>query len=223
MADVHVPDLGGDGAAESEPDRSRPGGLRVASSSHGPLKVLLEVVLISVGVFLGLMGEQWREHQSHRELAREALRRFRTEIVDNQQRVQDVVAYHLEKHDALTRYLRLSVADRKKADVSIQGVRPVLFAHTAWDLALATQSLSYVEPDLAFELSRVYALQAAYGNLSQGMLASMYVNPPTFDTDRFLGAVKVFYDDAVAIEPEYQNLCLQVLPRIDAALGQSGS
>ena len=33
------------------------------------LKLVLEVAMISVGVFLGLAGEQWREHTHQRELA----------------------------------------------------------------------------------------------------------------------------------------------------------
>jgi hypothetical protein len=44
------------------------------------LKILLEVVLITAGVFLGLAGESWRESREHRELAEQSLRRFREEF-----------------------------------------------------------------------------------------------------------------------------------------------
>ena len=56
----------------------------------------LEVVLISAGVFLGLMGEQWRERAEQRELASETLRRFRTEILANRSAVAANVNYHAE-------------------------------------------------------------------------------------------------------------------------------
>ena len=51
MPDIHVPKLDGHGGKHSIP------------------KTLLEVALISVGVFLGLAGEQWRERAHQRELA----------------------------------------------------------------------------------------------------------------------------------------------------------
>jgi hypothetical protein len=46
------------------------------ASGKSLFKIVLEVSLISLGVFLGLMGEQWRERSEHHELAMESLRRF---------------------------------------------------------------------------------------------------------------------------------------------------
>ena len=43
------------------------------------LTIALEVVLISSGVFLGLVGEQWRESSRRHQLAQESLQRFRQE------------------------------------------------------------------------------------------------------------------------------------------------
>jgi uncharacterized protein YjeT (DUF2065 family) len=77
MPDVHVPDIG---------------------ARHGRgrslLKIALEVLLIATGVFLGLAGEQWREHARHRDMAAEALRRFRAEVAVNRKAVADVKDYH---------------------------------------------------------------------------------------------------------------------------------
>src|SRR5262245_32508359 len=57
----------------------------------------LEVLLISAGVFLGLMGEQWRETQHRRELAEQALRRFKTELTANRTAVESVLAYSISE------------------------------------------------------------------------------------------------------------------------------
>jgi hypothetical protein len=51
------------------------------------LKILLEVALITTGVFLGLAGEQWREQVRHRETAEASLRLFRAEILANSKAV----------------------------------------------------------------------------------------------------------------------------------------
>ncbi len=44
--------------------------------------------------------------------------------------------------------------------VHFHGLEPVTFERSAWDLALATQSLSYFAPKLAYVISRVYTRQA---------------------------------------------------------------
>jgi hypothetical protein len=74
---VHRPDLDDDEDATPDADAASPRRStgQVAHRSKSLLKIVLEVLLISGGVFLGLMGEQWREHTQHRELAEASLRR----------------------------------------------------------------------------------------------------------------------------------------------------
>jgi hypothetical protein len=77
VPDIHVPKLDAHG-----------------SGGHSVLKIVLEVILIGTGVFLGLAGEQWRERSHQREMAEQALRRFRTEVVANRKAVESVREYH---------------------------------------------------------------------------------------------------------------------------------
>lgn len=53
------------------------------------------MLLISIGVFLALMGEQWRENAHTRQLAEGSLRRFRSEILTNRKAVAAVKDYHV--------------------------------------------------------------------------------------------------------------------------------
>src|SRR5438067_11565036 len=76
MPEVHLPDL--------EDDHEAP--VRQSPRFRIP-KLLLEVILISSGVFLGLAGEQWRESSHKRELAQSALRGFRRELDANRKAV----------------------------------------------------------------------------------------------------------------------------------------
>lgn len=52
------------------------------------------------------------------------------------------------------------------AKAQMQGLKPVTFEHTAWDLAIATQSLADIEQPLAFEIARVYGAQQVYTGLT---------------------------------------------------------
>src|SRR5512145_573182 len=83
------------------------------------LKLLLEVVLITTGVFLGLAGEQWRQGRQQRELAETSLRRFRAEIEANRKAVSAVQDYHDALLKSLRAYLAKDHKTRNTADVQI--------------------------------------------------------------------------------------------------------
>lgn len=205
MPDVHVPKLEGHASGKSI------------------WTLGLEVVLISVGVFLGLLGEQWREASHQRELADQALRRFRTEIVENRRSVAQVKDYHVRVMSRLKEQFDLPPAKRSFAGIQFEGFRPASFDHAAWDLAIATQSLEYVDSDLALALSNVYNLQTSVAGQTQGLLQAMYITPPVDDTNTatFMAAVFVYYGDMTIYEPRLLRLYDELLPQIDQALGET--
>jgi hypothetical protein len=188
--------------------------------SNWLLRVGVEVLLITLGVFLALMGEQWRENGQNRELAEDALRRLRAEIQMNQKAVADVREYHATMLSSLRAYLASD--DRAKAALSVhlEGIRPVFFENTAWELALATESLVHMDQDVAYSISHIYGLQRRYEGLSGGVTNAMYLVTPS-SREAFFPAVAVFYEDIVIFEPELLRLYGEVLPQIDRALGNS--
>jgi hypothetical protein len=206
MSDIHVPKLDA----------------RV--SGHSIFKLLLEVVLIGVGVFLGLAGEQWRENARHRQMAERTLRRFRAEIVENRNAVLGVTDYHVSLAGELKKYF---TADPDKRDVRevhfTKGFSPAHLSHTAWDLALANQSLAYIEPDLGFALSDLYNTQEQLTTMTTGLSQAMYINPPGENLTRFFDSVAVYYGDANLIEPQLVKTFDAILPRIDNALGDASA
>jgi hypothetical protein len=203
VSDVHVPEL------ESKRGKSA-------------LKITLEVVLISVGVFLGLLGEQWRESAHQRDLAKDSLRRFRAEIVENRKAVADVIDYHVTVRKELQSALEKGPERTSRGDIHFHGIRPANFDRSAWDLAIATQSLAYIDPDLALSLANVYNVQQTLTELTHGVTQAMYVTPPITDTSSmaFFGSVLVYYSDAVIFEPRLIEMYDAILPRIDSALGE---
>ena len=180
------------------------------------IKGVFEMVLVSIGVFLGLAADQWRLDRQHREEAIEALRRFKVEIENNRAAVANVVDYHARIHRDLITYFN---PDKKEpVRLNIQGIRPAAFERTAWDLAIATQWLAEIDPAIAFELTRVYGAQQTYTGLSSGIIQAMYLRPPEAGWVPFLQSLKVYYDDIVGLEPELLKMYGTVLPLIDSAL-----
>lgn len=197
------------------PTRERP--LRRARVA----RLALEVALISVGVFLALLGDQWRERAEHRELAQASLRRFRAEIVANRAALAAQAPYHDSTLKALQAFFD---SGRPKTaanfDVQFHGLGPVAFEQTAWDLAIATQALAYMDQDLAYALSRAYTLQRGYAG-QQGAItqSTIYGRSWTQDFEGYWRSVYGYYGDLAYLDPTLLAAYDEVLPRIDRALG----
>jgi len=187
------------------------------------LNLLFEVVLIAVGVFLALWANNWHEDREHRAQARAALRNFAAEMETNRQAMQRNRAYH----EAFARELREFLAskepaseDRLNKSVHFEGMRPVIFEHTAWDLALATQALSYLDPDLAFDISKVYTKQNAFQKLEDSFLAAAFT-PASLSGDNVKGmatAMELYLIDVNLQEPAILQLYDKVIPEVKGTL-----
>jgi hypothetical protein len=203
MPDIHVPKLDEHGSGKSI------------------FKLVLEVALIGVGVFLGLLGEQWRESSRHRELAEQALRRFRTEVAANRQSVAGVKDYHADRLKDINLFFRTPPAKRRVEELHLtRSAAPAFLDHTAWDLALATQSLTYLDNDLAYAISSAYSAQAVLQGLEVAFLQAIYNRAPLQDPVNYLSGLAAFFGDATAIEPRLMSLYDDALQRIDKALGE---
>jgi len=195
------------------------------SGEHGRtfVNLLFEVVLITVGVFLALWANNWHEDREHRAQARAALRNFVGEMEANRQATQGNRPYHETLARELDQFLHSkepASEDRFNKEVHFEGVRPVIYEHTAWDLALATQALSYLKPDLAFDISKVYTQQNAFQTLENSFLASAFT-PVSMSSDnrKGLATVMMFYlIDVNQQEPAILQLYGKVIPEVNSAL-----
>jgi hypothetical protein len=185
--------------------------------------LIFEVALIAVGVFLALWANNWHEDREHRAQARAALHNFASEMEANRQAVQRNRAYH----ETFARELREFLAskepaseDRLNKSVHFEGMRPVIFEHTAWDLALATQALSYLDPDLAFDISKVYTGQNAFQKLEDSFLAAAFA-PASLSGDNVKGmatAMELYLIDVNQQEPAILQLYDKVIPEVKGTL-----
>src|SRR5205823_7081281 len=181
--------------------------------------LIFEVTLIAVGVFLALWANNWHEDREHRAQARAALRNFAGEIEANRQATQRNRAYHETLARELIQFLRSNEPpseERFSKEVHFQGVRPIIYEHTAWELALATQALSYLKPELAFDISKVYTQQNAFQTLENSFLASAFT-PASMSSDnpKGMATAMVFYlIDVNQQEPALLRLYDRVIPEV---------
>ena len=183
-------------------------------------RLLLEVALIAVGVFLGLMGEQWRERAEHRELAQASLRRFRDEFRLNRKAVADVREHHVGGLRDIEAYLVADQAARRRLAFPFRGTHPAFLEYTAWDVALATQSLAYVEPTLARGIAHVYAIQRQLDNATRTATEVMYMKAGGGEQGlaSFLSSMATYFGDCNLIEPRRIAEYDEILPKLDGAV-----
>jgi hypothetical protein len=224
VPDIHLPRLleeedvpQGDVAEAMRAERA---GEAITQTGHRPmslLKIGLEVLLISAGVFLGLMGEQWRERVHQREIAEVSLRRFRTELQANRRSVAAVKDKHVAKLQALRAYFARDPARRPPLGSFDDATDPAFIESSAWDLALATQSLAYIDSDVALAISHVYAAQRQLEDATRAVTQAMYA---TTDGAAFLShGLATYWADCTLLEPRLLTIYDEVLPRLDRALG----
>ena len=203
--------------------------MSLRSGEHGRTfsDLLVEVVLITVGVFLALWANNWHEDREHRAQAQAALRNFVGEMELNRQATEHTRQYHETLARELHEFLvskEPPTDDRFNKSVHFQGMRPVTFEHTAWDLALATQALSYLKPDLAFDISKVYTQQAAFQKLEDSFLSSAFT-PAVLSSENLKGlapTMEIYLIEVNLQEPAIVSHYEQIIPEVKRALTGQG-
>jgi len=172
-------------------------------------------------VFLALLANQWSDARQHRERANATLRYFREEIVTKQKAIETKRQYHEVLNRDIQSFLQSDAPKTLESfftAVHFRGLEPIMFERSAWDLALANQSLSYLPPKLAYAISRVYTRQQAFQTLENSFLQSVLA-PSTFagkDATGLAKSMDAYLIDVNIQEPELLKLYAQLLPQIDA-------
>lgn len=189
-----------------------------------------QLFFIAAGVYLGNRADAWKEERSHREAARATLENFRTEIRQNRASIGRVRPYQAALRDTLQSVLAGSNKHPMTAFTrrfryngeSFHGIGGVQFSTTAWDLALATQALSYIEPGLAFRVADAYNQQRLFTSIQSAFLQSVFA-PSTFadaNEQATANALRAFLGDATYQEAEVARKYDRLLPGIDSALAK---
>jgi hypothetical protein len=194
---------------------TRPDGWRRGSWS----RILVEVALITAGVLLALLVDEWRERAEHRQLAEDTLRRIRTEFRTNRAAVAGVKDKHVAYLKRISDYFSADAAARASMPYPSLPTDPAFLEYTAWDLAIATQALGYLDPDVAQATAHVYAVQRQLDAATRDATHVMYLHAGNADPTPLTRSLAVYFGDCTIIEPRLLALYDEVLPRLDAAIG----
>jgi hypothetical protein len=177
------------------------------------------VALIALGVFLGLLGDQWRENAEHRELAKATLTRIRAEFAKNRDAVAAVRSTHDSSFLRIRAYLQTPPEEQARLPNPFESTSPAFLEYTAWDVAIATQALNHIPPDLAQSIAHIYAVQHQLDDVTRDMTQVMYARIGETDHRPFLGSAAVYFGDCALLEPRLIGLYDSILPQLDRAIG----
>lgn len=177
-------------------------------------RALAESALIVFGVLLALVLNEWREEVSRRERTALAMAAVRAELEQNRALVAEARAYHerLAASFAASAERGDALPDQRLATEGLLSPGRVL--RTAWESAQQGELLAEVPYPTVLALSRAYARQAEYEELTRAGMQIAYERLILEGFDAFLRQ----YPHLVMMQREFANREALLREEYDRAL-----
>jgi hypothetical protein len=201
-----------------------------ASETEGSLsrrawisRVLVESALVVGSILLALALDEWNEGQDYQDLATLSLVNFEREIQQNRLRLRDDIPFHVGLRDVLA---NLDAGGTAVSTATIrnilEGFQPAPLVSTAWETAVATGALGYMEYDVVAGLSRTYNLQERLAALSRsGMNDLLMGGFRSGEADLLVYTANRYVRELIEAEQELQVFYDLVLSLISETIGES--
>jgi hypothetical protein len=185
-------------------------------------RVLVESLLVVGSILLALALDEWSEDREFEDLATRSLVNFEREIQQNRLRVEDVILFHAGLRDVLAR-MNQDGAGASATDIRnmLEGFQPAILVSTAWETAVATGALGYMDYDVVAGLSLTYNLQERLVALNQSGLNDLLVGGFRSGEADFLAySANRYMRDLTEAEQRLQGVYDLVLGLIAETLGE---
>ncbi len=138
--------------------------------------MIVESLLVVGSILLALALDEWNEDREFEDLADRSLVNFEREIQQNRLRLEDVTLFHLGLRDVLA---NMDASGEPVPATTIrnimEGFQPAILVRTAWETAVATGALGYMDYDVVAGLSLTYNLQERLVTLNRSGLNDLLV------------------------------------------------
>lgn len=177
---------------KSTMDGSSPG-------NRSAVAVLIEMVLIVMAVLAALVVDEWKEDRANNRLAAEVLERIETELKSNVTELEGVHKAHQALYDNLKKGLEKAEKKGKFDNIELGiNLRLGVFQRTAWETAIVTQAVRYMDFEVVQKLSAIYDVHELYKNQLDTTLRSLYSINFHLE-DRLLSQLQVFLHNLAAV------------------------
>ena len=184
-------------------------------------RVLVESALVVGSILLALGLDEWNEGQDYQDLATLSLVNFEREIQQNRLRLADDIPFHVGLRDVLANM------DARGADVPtttirniLEGFQPALLVSTAWETAVATGALGYMDYEVVSGLSLTYNLQERLVTLNQSGMNDLLVGGFRSGDDLLVYTANRYMRELTEAEQGLQGVYDLVLGLIAETVGE---
>ena len=179
-------------------------------------------MLVVGSILLALALNEWNEDREFEDLASRSLVNFEREIQQNRLRVEDVTLFHAGLRDVLANMDASGGAVPTTTIRNImEGFQPALLVSTAWETAVATGALGYMDYDVVAGLSLTYNMQERLVTLNQSGLNDLLVGGfRSGEADLLVYAANRYMRELTEAEQRLQGVYDLVLGLIAETLGE---
>jgi hypothetical protein len=125
---------------------------------------------------MALALDEWNEDREFQDLASRSLINFDREIQQNRLRLEDVTLFHVGLRDLLANMdASGEIVPATTIRNILEGFQPAILVSTAWETAVATGALGYMDYDVVAGLSLTYNLQDRLVTLNRSGLNDLLV------------------------------------------------
>jgi len=184
--------------------------------------MFVESLLLVGSILLALAVDEWNEDQEFQELANRSLANFVREINQNRVRLEDVTLFHAGLRDVLANMN----ADNGAVPATrirniMEGFQPAILVNTAWETAVATGALGYMDYDVVAGLSLTYSLQERLVALNRsGLNDLLMAGFRNVDTDLLVYSANRYMRELTEAEQRLQGVYALVLDLIAETTGE---
>ena len=137
---------------------------------------MVESVLVVGSILLALALDEWNEDREFEDLATRSLVNFEREIRQNRLRLEDATPFHVGLRDVLANMDAGSAAVPATTIRNIlEGFQPALLVSTAWETAVATGALGYMDYEVVAGLSLTCNMQERLVTLNRSGMNDLLV------------------------------------------------
>ena len=185
-------------------------------------RVLVESVLVVGSILLALALDEWNEDREFQDLAGRSLVNFEREIQQNRLRLEDVTLFHVGLRDVLAN-MDASAEPVPATTIRniMEGFQPAILVSTAWETAVATGALGYMDYDVVSGLSLTYNLQDRLVTLNESGLNDLLVGGlRSGETELLVYTANRYMRELTAAEQRLQGVYDLVLSLVGETIGE---
>lgn len=151
----------------------------------------IQILSIIFSILLALSLNEWKEGRNNKQLALTSLKNFKTELLNNKKAVEAAI----RDQNAFLISLRkqtLTITPGKNAAIELPEINMPDVLATAWETALVTRAMVYIDYDLTATLSELYLQQKWLSSLEDKVFQTI-VSPYSLDRNNMENLARSLY------------------------------